>query len=1677
MTQPPLAALRSKALRVPAGMVTLIAFVATLWPAWARAEGAGGAAPGSSEVEGVVSVATPGAAAGALGAAAGDGEPGAAGERAAEAPVDRREPEGATDSRAVLPAGASDPGQGAAPLEPVALPSGADKSGVTSQAISVPQGAGKIDGMGESFSTQLSTGGATFAVPFVVPAARGGGQVLLGLSYSSGAGAGSAGMGWEVGVPFVARQTDRGIPSYDDRAAWHAGQDRFVFNGGQELVPICTVTAALECAGALVGAEVPGGGGATEDEAMPAWSAGWQYFRPRVEGSFQRFFWSPDHRTWRVQDKSGVSMELGAALDGSAAGALERNPARPEEIYRWHLARQYDTYGAANAATGAVRPHNVAVYVYSEDEGTAYLTDAYHTTPAAEPATADTARFAHHVRLAWEARTDPTESYRGGWRMVRRQRLARVDVTSKPYGEAGGAVDASAARKVVRRYHLGYEATSHVSLLERIEVEGRCSGAEAHPSVAAEDASGGVGPTSCPRLPPMTFTYSRVSGYGTDGAPGGATVPGYEPFDARLRSLADSPPHSVDEGQADLFDVNGDALPDVLVTAAGMYGSGHGVFFQSPGGAVDRFGAATPMSVGLDGAGVVKLSNLNVAALDLDADGVSDLLHMPKVKTYSAYRPVHRGAAGGVAAGWHGEGRSIAAAGAQSPKIDLGNDAPDVRVMDVDFDGLVDVVVTAGTEVQTFFHLGRYPGGDGQFGQGTWTSASTATLSLEPVRRCVPWSGTPVRFSDPDVKLADLNGDGVGDIVRVRRGDVRYWPGRGNGYWGTGDREGCAAGTFGAERHVAMATSPWYSDVEGESLRLDDVNGDGLDDLVQVRFTGIDVWLNVDGAGWSSRIQIDGTPAAPSYANRVRLVDMNGNGTRDVLWGDGRDYRYVDLQGGTRPHLLVGVANGLGKTTELEYSTSTEEMRRADAAYGGGPAPKACGADDPWECPWARKMPVVVHVVKRVTERDHVARAGGAEGRLVTEYEYRDPVYEGRQREFRGFERARARRIGDESSPSDVAESTFLLGECASEDAASGTGGSGGAGSVDPCALSERWRDNPREALKGLPVVSEERSAEGVYVSTTVSRYQLATLYEGLDGRAVRWAHQVGTETFLYDTGPFVPAASTVEVAVVDSETRSIQLRSSAGRVRLRSETEADRFGNQVIARAYGCVEGCERVDERIASYTIPARPAGDPTGWLWRTVDAWGEGSAPRHAGIRRARTHVTFDAQGAPVEARSELAGTLALDRSHATGADVALPPPTASADGLLFTSGQEYDPAGLGTLVREQGAGGRCRELTYDTTYAQLVTAETIYTGGCGAGPLVSSAGYDRGFGLVTAVTDLRGQPSAVEYDGFARLVSLTPPHPESPGALSPRPSVRVTYYLPADLGGRPYSAMRTETHDGASLEEDAYLEAWAWVDGLGRGIASLTEADPDAAQGDGHAWVVSDLVELDAKGAVRKKYLPFYYDGEPLAAPLTAAPLEPGSSSGSAGGWGTELGTPVAYGGQRYDAFGRQLQTFDVDGTVTLQSRHHALATDLWDAADREAGAHQGTFASELRDGHGRTLRTTERAHHAAAIEARHIETEYLPTGEPEVITRKLGDPEAPTAAVTRWLRYDTLGRLVLNVEPHVSRNFDPDPDAVILASTAGDATALRAWRYAYDDAGELVGTSDARGCGSNYAYDA
>ena len=239
------------------------------------------------------------------------------------------------------------------------LPVGGAHSAATPQALPLPDGEGSIQGMGESYSASLVNGALSFSIPFALPAGRNGVTPSLSLGYSSGAGSSEVGVGWSIGVAAITRQTDRGLPRYIDRAAWHPEEDHFVYAGSQELVPVDSARMS-----ALDGGQIP-----TE-------LTGWQQYRSQVEGGFMRFFRSPDSLRWVVQSPDGTRSDLGLLERGdgpadsvrASANALIQSP-DGARVASWALVRTTDAHGST------------IQYVYDASEGERYLRDIYYVSP------------------------------------------------------------------------------------------------------------------------------------------------------------------------------------------------------------------------------------------------------------------------------------------------------------------------------------------------------------------------------------------------------------------------------------------------------------------------------------------------------------------------------------------------------------------------------------------------------------------------------------------------------------------------------------------------------------------------------------------------------------------------------------------------------------------------------------------------------------------------------------------------------------------------------------------------------------------------------------------------------------------------------------------------------------------------------------------------------------------------------------------------------------------------------------------------------------------------------------------------------------------------------------------------------------------------------------------------
>ena len=177
------------------------------------------------------------------------------------------------------------------------------------QVLTLPQGGGAVRGLGETFVPDLNSGTGAYQVPLALPAGRNGYGPTLALSYSSGQGNGPFGLGWDIGIPYITRRTEKGVPKYSD------DKDLFIFNG-MELLEIA-----------------PG------------------EYRPRQEGFFGKIY----HRRqgasdfWEVWTHDGEKLYFG----DQPTSRIESNL----DVFAWHLTRQVDTNG------------NAITYAYVDDGG------------------------------------------------------------------------------------------------------------------------------------------------------------------------------------------------------------------------------------------------------------------------------------------------------------------------------------------------------------------------------------------------------------------------------------------------------------------------------------------------------------------------------------------------------------------------------------------------------------------------------------------------------------------------------------------------------------------------------------------------------------------------------------------------------------------------------------------------------------------------------------------------------------------------------------------------------------------------------------------------------------------------------------------------------------------------------------------------------------------------------------------------------------------------------------------------------------------------------------------------------------------------------------------------------------------------------------------------------------
>lgn len=829
----------------------------------------------------------------------------------------------------------------------------------------------------------------------------------------------------------------------------------------------------------------------------------------------------------------------------------------------------------------------------------------------------------NEILFSYENRPDPHLLFSTGIKQALTKRMTSIEVRH------GGAL--------VRRYELTYGQDAH-SRLASVTLVGR-------------DGSS--------KLPTLSLAYTPQSLKPTTVAMQNA--PGRTPGDPNV----------------EISDLDGDGLPDLLVTLPGQYSSflnQDGVSWQ---GEVDWDPSASPS---------MALGQTGVQLADLDGDGAIDLVAKSGTSDFR-YFP-------GATATSFGTPVQIATV------PDFTFEDPDVKLADMDGDRRIDAVVTTVDGIAIGYNL-----------SGTDWTVPQIIGQVDPRQA--------LRFSDGGhTQLCEVNGDRVEDFCYLTPGSLVYWLGRGRGVF---EPAATATGVPSFD-----PSSPW---------ELHDLNGDGWVDLVHVDPDQMEFALATAAGQFGAPQTLADVPTKNPTTTTIRYADMNGNGTTDIVWIDvsgsqASAWQYVELFPAGRAGLLERVDNGLGKVETMTY----------------GPASLDAAASRTAGNPWTTRMNVPMEVVRSTKVDDSLG-----DPTMETDYAYANGTFSPVERTFAGFGGGTERDVGDQYTPTLVTTSTFDVG------------------------LDDR-------TLRGVVLTTQTSDETAVIFSTTRTTWITRQLQTALDGRTVNYS--------------FKTSAQTTQVEGKDP---------SKGRTTL-IEWDQDAYGNTTVERNWGEVVGSNKLagnDEAITLRTF----ANNTDDWLLGRVATQELQDA---AGHRVRMKQLYYDGQpfqGLPLGqvARGDVAREM----------DWVGPDPSA----FELAASTSYDTDGNPTQTRDARGGGHL--LQWDPTdHTTLLSEGTRLE----SETVVESVTTDAAFGTILSVTGYDGQTSTFTYDAFGRPLTIA-----KPGDSDSEPTISFAYHEAAPLSnvvsqrrtwpGRPDLESTTAYFDGLLRKR-----VTAQPDGSGRVIAA-------------------------------------------------------------------------------------------------------------------------------------------------------------------------------------------------------------------------------------------------------------
>ena len=807
--------------------------------------------------------------------------------------------------------------------------------------LSLPKGGGAIRGIGEKFSANPVTGTGTMAVPVNASPGRSGFGPDLALTYNSGTGNGPFGFGWSMPLPSVTRKTDKGLPQYQDDQE----SDIFILTGAEDLMP------------ALVYAD----GQWTRDVTWARSVYGNQYaihrYRPRVDSLFARIErWvntaDPQDTFWRSITKDNITTWYGKTVESRIA-----DPANATHVFSWLICESYDDKGNVISyeykqedsegvdlsqvnernRTGTTRSANRYIKRVFYGNRTPYLPDL--TAGAEAPLPADWCfklvfDYGDHdllnpvpqdTGIPWSCRLDPFSSYRSTFE-IRTYRLCRRVLMFHNFPEEQDVGTGCLVRSTDLTHPAAMPPDPSQPFYSYL--------LSATQSGYRRDGAGGYLSDS---LPPIEFDYTQAT------------------IDETVRDVGPESltnlPYGLDGTNYRWVDLDGEGLSGILTEQAGSW------FYKANLSPVnqqlisgDRY--TLPLFAPVE----LVARQPSTAAL---GQGRSSCSACPA--TASSISSNSRGPCPAIYERTDDGNWQPFVPFESLPVVDWRD--PELRFIDLTGDGFPDLLISEGDAFSWYRSLATQGFASGQ--------RVPQALDEEEGPKLVFADGTESIF------LADLSGDGLTDLVRIRNGEVCYWPNHGYGRFGTKvtmDKRSALR----PPRPLRRAPHP-----AGGHRRV----GNRRHRLLREQHRP--AVLQPVGKRLGRR-----TSARPFPASGQRIA--------------GRRHRPA-RQRDSLPGLVVSAARQRGPADALHRPDGRAEAPPAgqrDEQPGCHVGHSLCAVNEvlrgrqAGRTPWVTRLPFPVHVVERVETYDYISR-----NLFVTRYAYHHGYYDGVEREFRGFGR------------------------------------------------------------------------------------------------------------------------------------------------------------------------------------------------------------------------------------------------------------------------------------------------------------------------------------------------------------------------------------------------------------------------------------------------------------------------------------------------------------------------------------------------------------------------------------------------------------------------------------------------------------------------------------------------